>query len=101
MIYDGFQIQVFRIQNFGAGRALWHARIRRADGKPLIIDGVSFPELEAGSACSDSDVAIADAKTRVDYFNQRSANVEPTKEDADARIQPQRFRRGAVQLSGL
>jgi hypothetical protein len=43
MNYDGFQIKTFE-----AGRGLWHARIRRADLKPVIIDGVSFPEIEVG-----------------------------------------------------
>jgi hypothetical protein len=71
-IYDGFQIETFE-----AGRGLWHARIRRADFKPVIIDGVSFPELEVGFAWSSANAAIADAKTRIDYLNQRSVNVEP------------------------
>ncbi len=58
MIYDGFLIMTFE-----AGRSLWHAKIRRADLKPVIIDGVSFPELEVGFAWSDPDAAIEDAKT--------------------------------------
>jgi hypothetical protein len=69
--YDGFQIETFE-----AGRGLWHARIRRADRKPVIIDGVSFPELEVGFAWSKPDAAITDAKTRIDYLNRRSANVD-------------------------
>jgi hypothetical protein len=78
MNYDGFQIKAFE-----AGRGLWHARIRRADLKPVIIDGVSFPELEVGFAWSDEDAAIADAKSRIDYLNQRCAN-EPEWEAAHA-----------------
>jgi hypothetical protein len=69
--YDGFQIETFE-----AGRGLWHARIRRADRKPVIIDGVSFPELEVGFAWSKPDAAITDAKTRIDYLNRRSANID-------------------------
>jgi len=79
MNYDGFQIETFE-----AGRGLWHARIRRADLKPVIIDGVSFPELEAGFAWSNAEAAIADAKTRIDYLNQRSVNAEPRRKSAHA-----------------
>jgi hypothetical protein len=79
MHYDGFQIVTFE-----AGRGLWHARIRRADFKPVIIDGVSFPELEVGFAWSNPDAAIEDAKTRIDYLNQRCANVDQMRETAHA-----------------
>ena len=77
MNYGGFQIETFE-----AGRGLWHAKIRRADLKPVIIDGVSFPELEVGFAWYSADAAVADAKTRIDYLNQRSVNVEPQWETA-------------------
>ena len=77
MNYDGFQIEAFE-----AGRGLWHARIRRADFKPVVIDGVSFPELEVGFAWSNADAAVADAKTRIDYLNPRCADVEPKREAA-------------------
>ena len=79
MNYDGFQIETFE-----AGRGLWHARIRRADRQPVIIDGVSFPELEVGFAWSQRDAAVADAKTRIDYLNQRSVDAEPRRERAHA-----------------
>src|SRR5258708_313217 len=62
--YDGFKIESFEI-----GKGLWHARIRRADLLPVIIDGVLFSALEVGFAWSDPDAAIADAKTRIDHFN--------------------------------
>jgi len=61
--HDGFQIEAFE-----AGKGLWHARIRRADLKPVIIDGVSFPALEVGFAWYDPETAIADAKTQIDQF---------------------------------
>jgi hypothetical protein len=77
--YHGFQIVTFE-----AGRGLWHARIRRADLKPVIIDGVSFPEIEVGFAWSNPDAAIEDAKTRIDYLNQRCANVDRMRESAHA-----------------
>jgi len=79
MNYSGFQIDTFE-----AGRGLWHARIRRADLKPVVIDGVSFPELEVGFAWTDADAAIADAKTRIDYLNQRCGDVEPMRKAANA-----------------
>jgi hypothetical protein len=61
--YDGFNIEPFE-----AGKGLWHARIRRADLKPVIIDGVSFSTLEVGFAWSDPDTAIADAKTQIEHL---------------------------------
>ena len=61
--YDGF-----RIEPFEAGQGLWHARIRRADLKPVSIDGVSFSTLEVGFAWSDPDTAIADAKAQIDQL---------------------------------
>ena len=61
--HDGFKIEAFE-----AGRGLWHARIRQADLKPVIIDGVSFPALEVGFAWFDAETAIADAKTQIDQL---------------------------------
>jgi hypothetical protein len=58
----------FRIEAFEAGRGLWHARIRRADLKPVSIAGVSFSTLEVGFAWSDPDAAIADAKAQIDQL---------------------------------
>ena len=66
MTYDGFEIE-----SFEAGRGLWHARIRRADMNPVIIDGVSFSALEMGFAWSNPDAAIADARTRIDTLRHR------------------------------
>jgi hypothetical protein len=59
--YDGFKIEPFEI-----GKGLWHARIRRADLEPVIIDGVLFSTLEVGFAWSDPDAAIGDAKIQID-----------------------------------
>jgi len=61
--HDGFQIEAFE-----AGKGLWHARIRRADLNPVIIDGVSFPALEVGFAWYDPETAIADAKTQINQL---------------------------------
>ena len=62
-LYDEFAIECFE-----AGRGLWHARIRRTDHTPLVINGVSFPSLEVGFAWSSSQAAIADAKSHIDRF---------------------------------
>ena len=59
--YDGFDIE-----SFEAGKGLWHARIKRADQNPVVIDGVLFSTLEVGFAWSDPDAAIADAKVQID-----------------------------------
>jgi hypothetical protein len=70
--YDGFKIEPFE-----AGRGLWHARIRRVDRNPVVIDGVSFSALEVGFAWSDPQAAIADAKTQIDRLNlNRYATAE-------------------------
>jgi hypothetical protein len=65
-LYQGYDIE-----SFEAGRGLWHARIRRADQKPVLIDGVAFPRLEVGFAWPDPDAAITDAKNHIDRFKHR------------------------------
>ena len=72
MMYGGFEIQ-----SFEAGRGLWHARIQRADLKPVVIDGMSFPTLEVGFAWSDPEAAIADAKAHIDRFKPRFSTAQP------------------------
>ena len=66
-LYDGFDIE-----SFEAGRGLWHARIRRADQRPVVIDGISFTTLDVGFAWNDPEEAIADAKSHIDRFGLRS-----------------------------
>jgi hypothetical protein len=70
--YDGFDIE-----SFEAGRNLWHARIRRTDAAPVVIDGVPFPALELGFAWPDPDAAIADAISHIDRFGRRYAAITP------------------------
>ena len=69
-LYDGFDIG-----SFEAGRGLWHARIRRADQQPVVIDGISFAALDVGFAWNDPEQAIADAKNHIDRFVLRSQGV--------------------------
>ena len=61
----------YEIESFEAGRGLWHARIRRADKSPLVINGYAFPALEVGFAWGDPDAAMADAKHHIDRFRHR------------------------------
>ena len=63
--YDGFDIELFE-----AGKGLWHARIKRTDLRPVVIDGVLFPTLELGFAWSDPEAAIADARAHIDRFRR-------------------------------
>ena len=65
--YDGFDIE-----SFEAGKGQWHARIRRTDRQPLIIDGIAFAVLDVGFAWNDPEQAIADAKDHIDRFGLRS-----------------------------
>jgi hypothetical protein len=64
--YNGFSIE-----SFEAGTGLWHARIRRADQEPVVIDGLPFAALEVGFAWPDPADAIAHAKNHIDRFKPR------------------------------
>jgi hypothetical protein len=76
-LYEGYDIE-----SFEAGRGLWHARIRRADQQPLVINGYAFPALEVGFAWSDPDAAIADARHHIDRFKDRWTTSEPVQSAA-------------------
>ena len=65
-LYDGFDIE-----SFEAGKGLWHARIKRADREPVVIDGLPFAALEVGFAWPDPEEAIAHAKNHIDRFKAR------------------------------
>jgi hypothetical protein len=67
----------YKIETFEAGKGLWHARIRRADLRPVVIDDVSFPALEIGFAWPDPETAIADAKAQIDLLNRRGVADGP------------------------
>jgi hypothetical protein len=70
-LYKGYDIE-----SFEAGKGLWHARIRRADRKPVIIGGHPFPLLEVGFAWPEPDAAIADAKSHIDRCKHRWTEPE-------------------------
>lgn len=61
MDYGGFAIECYE-----AGKGLWHARLRRADQKPVIVGGLSFSTIEIGFAWPDPDSATADARNQID-----------------------------------
>lgn len=67
----------FTIESFEIGKGLWHARIERADRKPVVLDGVLFSALEVGFAWSNPDAALADARMQIDLLRQRYATGEP------------------------
>lgn len=71
--HDGFTIETFE-----AGKGLWHARIARADLKPVVLDGVLFSTLEIGFAWPSPETATADAKVQVDHLNRRGVGATPT-----------------------
>ena len=66
MNHEGFAIECYE-----AGKGLWHARLRRADRKPVIIGGVAFSTIEIGFAWPDPDSAAADAKNQIDRLKLR------------------------------
>lgn len=69
-LYDGFDIE-----SFEAGRGLWHARIRRADQQPLMIDGIAFAAIDVGFAWADPEAAIAHARSHIERCGLRSQGV--------------------------
>ena len=73
----------FGLGSFGAGSAVWHARIGRANDQTLILNGVAYPQLQPGLAWLDGRAATEAAKTRIDRFAARWA----ARDDASA-VQP-------------
>jgi hypothetical protein len=56
----------FEIETFEVGRGLWHARFRRIDGKPILIEGFSSEALHVGIAWPRQEAALADAQQYID-----------------------------------
>jgi len=66
--YDEYAIEAFEM-----GRGQWHARIRRADSRPVLINGHPFPTLQVGFAWDTPEDAIADARQHIDRFGRKWA----------------------------
>ena len=66
MNYRNFEIEAFEF-----GRGQWHARCRRADHKPTLIDDVELDFLDVGIAWPSVDAAMADAQNYIDRMNER------------------------------
>ena len=64
------------IQSFEAGRDRWHARIRRTNRRPLIVDAVACPHPEVGFVSPDGTAAIGDAQTHIDRFGPRTSRSD-------------------------
>jgi hypothetical protein len=56
----------FEIEAFEVGRGLWHARVRRVDGKSILIEDFSSETFHVGIAWQTREAAIADAKHYID-----------------------------------
>jgi hypothetical protein len=56
----------FEIEAFEVGRGQWHARFRRTDRAPAVIDGIEFEVLNVGFAWSTDDAALNDAQHVID-----------------------------------
>lgn len=76
-LYDGFDIE-----SFEAGKGLWHARIRRADREPLVIDGIAFTALDVGFAWNDPEAAIDHARSHIDRCGLSSQGTSQGASDA-------------------
>jgi hypothetical protein len=61
----------YDIETFEVGRGLWHARFRRADRKPTMLDGIQFEYLSAKLAWSSVEAASADAQQCIDLMESR------------------------------
>jgi hypothetical protein len=61
----------FEIEAFELGRGQWHARFRRRDRAPTVLDGVEFEFLNIGFAWSSDDAAVADAQHFIDRMQSR------------------------------
>ena len=63
----------YDIESFEMGRGQWHARIRRADERPVLINGTPFPTLHVGFAWATAEAAVEDARRHIDRFKHKWA----------------------------
>lgn len=68
--------QAFEIESSEIGKGLWHARFRRANRKPILIDGVPLAVVEIGFAWPDAEVARADARAQIRRFSERYGTLD-------------------------
>ena len=61
----------YEIETFEVGRGLWHARFRRADRRPTLIDGIAFDFLNAALAWSSAEDTGRDAQKCIDFMDRR------------------------------
>jgi len=61
MNYRDFEIETFELEH-----GQWHARCRRADHRPTLIDGVELDFLDTGIAWPTIEAAMADAQKYLD-----------------------------------
>ncbi len=61
----------YEIETFEVGRGLWHARFRRADRRPTLIDGIAFDFLNAALAWPSAEAAGRDAQECIDFMDRR------------------------------
>jgi hypothetical protein len=71
MNYRNFEIEALEV-----GRGLWHARCRRVDRRPTVIDGIELSSLDIGIAWPSVDAALADAQKYIDRMGER-LNITP------------------------
>ena len=67
MIYREYEIEAFEV-----GRGQWHARFRRTDRAPTVIDGIEFAVLNVGFAWPTHDDAVHDARSVIDRAVMRN-----------------------------
>ena len=65
----------FEIEAFEFGRGLLRARLRRADRKTTLIDGIEFEFLNASLAWPSAEAAYADAQQFIDSMGSRLSTL--------------------------
>jgi len=79
MFYREFEIETFEV-----GRGQWHARVRRRDRAPTVVDGIEFEVLHIGFAWSTNEAAESDARNYIDNMGDLRRN-ESAREESGRR----------------
>ena len=69
-----FYYRDFEIETFEVGKGQWHARFRRKDSGPTIIDGLEFDSVHVGFAWTTNEAAAHDARTYIDNMRADSSH---------------------------